>query len=78
MSKKWFSGPPPSVGWWPASNQRWGGSIRWWDGERWSCAAYGRSNEMDAADIAKIPAGCRQGKIEWQHRPASWPERSKT
>ena len=77
MSKKWHSGPPPSVGWWPASSIRWEQPMRWWNGEIWSRPAYVRHNKMQAADIADQPAICEQSQIEWQHRPDSWPERSK-
>ena len=34
----WHKGPPPHVGWWPASSLRNLEMWRWWDGKAWSCA----------------------------------------
>ncbi len=73
----WRKGPPPSIGWWPASIYRIPDSLRWWDGERWSVPAYPEDSVHQASAYAKSPATC-QHEIEWTDRPASWPERSKT
>jgi len=78
MSKKWFSGPPPSVGWWPASGSGWDEPIRWWDGLNWSRAALPEFSAKKAAARARRPSPFANDKIQWQHRPESWPERSKT
>lgn len=32
----WRSGPPPEVGWWPASTCKDPGFVRWWNGRWWS------------------------------------------
>lgn len=79
MSKKWFSGPPPSVGWWPASSTRakWGARYRWWNGSRWSVWA-SDSDGPEKAGLFGMLVDPFPGQIEWQHRPDSWPERSKT
>ena len=78
MSKaKWFSGPPPSVGWWPASKGRVMNAYRWWDGTRWSAMAQNWYTAEYAAVIASRPTPPRE-PVEWRERPASWPKRSKT
>ncbi len=69
----WHKGPPPSIGWWPASNCRNPDTLRWWNGSEWSFPAH---SGMTAEDAAKTPAGTDD--IEWTDRPASWPERRKT
>lgn len=81
MSKKWHKGPPPSAGWWPASRRRDGRELRWWDGEFWSIRFEpSDSGGMKAKDantpLAKSPFP--GSEVEWKHRPASWPERSRT
>jgi hypothetical protein len=77
MSKtKWHSGPPPSVGWWPASRFRDDAWMRWWDGERWSFAAHLSFSAKQAEDKASMSADFTG--INWTDRPASWPERSRT
>jgi len=73
----WHKGPPPSIGWWPASTARDPGIFRWWNGKWWSSACVSRFSAQAAADEAKWKAPS-QGSIEWTERPASWPERSKT
>lgn len=77
MSKKWFSGPPPSCGWWQAS---WGDNpkiLRWWDGERWSDPARMTFDAVEAAERASTFSDF-SAHIRWKHRPASWPARSRT
>ncbi len=74
---KWNLGPPPSIGWWPASKHRNPTVLRWWNGERWSMAVtrylhpgyinYYATTPADPADV-----------IFWAERPRSWPERSRT
>jgi hypothetical protein len=73
----WHKGPPPSIGWWPASVSRDPDAYRYYNGEWWSTVAY---QEFEAKRAAVI-ACCKdasQDDIEWADRPASWPERSKT
>jgi hypothetical protein len=77
MSKKWFSGPPPSVGWWPASWAKNAGILRWWNGVSWSCAA----EKGDLIEQVKSAASTYTeftNDVQWQHRPSNWPKRSRT
>lgn len=73
----WRKGPPPSIGWWPASLHRSRLVLRWWDGTHWSQAAYVTRSAARAALIAAKPA-VQPRRIEWTDRPDSWPERAKT
>jgi hypothetical protein len=75
--QKWHKGPPPSVGWWPASWNRIDAIFRWWDGALWSAGAVAGFTARKAAKKAKTPAVLQQ-YIEWTDRPADWPERSRT
>ena len=72
----WHSGPPPSVGWWPASISQQDGNYRWWNGRWWSLAARANTPLEDVALIANMAA--HTAAIQWQHRPAAWPDRSFT
>ncbi len=76
MTEKWFSGPPPSLGWWPASRFRRAHFLRWWDGEKWSHGAFRGATPLMAAIAAARPSIYTD--ILWTHRPNSWPEHSKT
>lgn len=76
MSKAWHSGPPPSIGWWPASVNRHRGVLRWWNGSAWSDAAWSKFSLASVERSAYKRS--TQGGIRWQHRPESWPARSKT
>jgi hypothetical protein len=73
----WHKGPPPSVGWWPASRLRNPNVLRWWDGSAWSFPV---SIRMTSAQAERHSAkkSDRTCDIEWTERPASWPERSRT
>jgi hypothetical protein len=73
----WHKGPPPSIGWWPASRHRKPDVLRWWDGSRWSYPANRHMTAEKAAISAEMPSSFSYS-IEWADRPASWPERSKT
>jgi hypothetical protein len=76
---KWHKGPPPSIGWWPASVSGDPDATRWWDGKRWSEVAFDGYSAAEVETTAKTPVGwIKQPYIQWQHRPESWPERSKT
>lgn len=73
----WHEGPPPSIGWWPASICCDPRTLRWWNGKRWSVACYPK----DSAKSVGFWAGVyNTGKetIFWAERPESWPARSKT
>ena len=82
MSNKkpvWRKGPPPSIGWWPASFHRNPNALRWWDGKMWSRNA----SADDSLVWVGIAAANREFKsaqadIEWTDRPKNWPKRSKT
>ena len=76
-AQKWHKGPPPSIGWWPASVNRASSSLRWWDGAGWSHAVF----EGYPLEIVIEQASMRAPKrppIEWADRPATWPARSRT
>lgn len=77
MNDEWHSGPPPSLGWYPASITESEGVYRWWDGARWS----EHSIKTHTAETAAIYAQRKAvyfDKIKWKHRPSDWPERSRT
>lgn len=67
-ARKWHSGPPPSVGWWPASCMHKATVIRWWDGRRWSDCAPITSTPEVAARHAKNPAQTMGYSIQWAAR----------
>ncbi len=73
----WRKGPPPSVGWWPASRSREPVVLRWWNGEWWSVGCVSNYTVKTVARLATQKSRY-QAKIEWTDRPADWPERSKT
>lgn len=50
----WRSGPPPEVGWWPASVLRDPNWIRHWDGEHWSVGAHSRNGVGDDPDTLTL------------------------
>ena len=72
----WHKGPPPSIGWWPASRCRLPDHFRWWNGKWWSMPATITETAKEAEYAAKIKTV--MSDIEWTDRPASWPERSRT
>lgn len=72
---KWFRGPPPSQGWWPASVHRDPTALRWRSASGWSGAAR-RGDSLEA--VAYIATTVAYSDIEWTDRPASWPKRSRT
>lgn len=63
--RQWHSGPPPSVGWWPASVCEDPEAIRWWDGV-WSLMAVPENDAETAAWLAGQPAD--QDQIKWTER----------
>jgi hypothetical protein len=73
----WHKGPPPSIGWWPASLTCDAECLRWWNGASWSCPAYPEFS-VERAQREAEQQSYRQNEIEWTERPASWPERSRT
>ena len=76
---KWHKGPPPSIGWWPASVVRDANVLRWWNGEYWSAAAEEKSSQWGVYIAASNRENLSvQTDIEWTDRPEWWPARSKT
>lgn len=63
----WRKGPPPCVGWWPASVLRNTQALRWWDGKQWSWAADHGDNAKQAASMSRLRDN-RQVHIEWCDR----------
>jgi hypothetical protein len=53
---KWHSGPPPSIGWWPASVNENPKFFRWYDGAEWSASVTESDNAEYAAACAVIKA----------------------
>lgn len=74
--RKWHKGPPPSVGWWPASNSMDKSVVRWWDGSSWSVACHRGTPIADVGYQAARKSDL--GGVEWRDRPVSWPKRSRT
>jgi hypothetical protein len=56
MKTKWHKGPPPEIGWWPASRVGDKYCIRWWNGKIWSCPATQWMPAEEAARVAKMPS----------------------
>jgi hypothetical protein len=73
----WHKGPPPSIGWWPASVCREPRSLRWWNGRWWSLPAYSDMTATEASWFARRDTRS-QSIIEWTDRPDDWPKRSYT
>lgn len=74
-TRPWHEGPPPFVGWWQASTTGDRGTWRWWDGFRWSRAAYPQMTAEQAARQAalQLPRGLSQ-QVCWTWE---WPERGR-
>lgn len=66
-ARQWHSGPPPEIGWWPASIVRDPNAIRWWDGFSWSALAYPRYCAYWAAEMARTKTNL-PNLIEWTER----------
>lgn len=78
MSKTiWHSGPPPSLGWWPASFKKDLNMLRWWDGECWSIYAW-RGATLERVLLAPKIKIYNSVDVYWTARPKSWPARSFT
>lgn len=68
--KEWHYGPPPEIGWWPASankepNIR---SIRWWNGREWSYSAYPDNTAREAGLIAEYSSQFDVNQVRWTDR----------
>jgi hypothetical protein len=70
----WHAGPPPHIGWWNASVCSDLEAWRWWDGTRWSKAAY-PDEFWGLEEIqmwAETPASEEhQQRVRWTHL---WPD----
>jgi hypothetical protein len=65
----WHRGPPPEIGWWPASTACDPNSIRWWNGKRWGAALQaGFQSERTLNFWATADAGARSTRIFWTER----------
>lgn len=75
----WRDGPPPSVGWWPASITRSDNELRWWNGLFWSVGVANASTTPSrlAARTAARPSQ-KNNQVEWTDRPTDWPKESYT
>ena len=65
---KWNSGPPPELGWWPASLSMNVKLLRWFDGEKWSQPVYISANQFDAEQAADIKTTIGIENIKWSDR----------
>lgn len=74
---EWHSGPPPSIGWWPASIFKLETILRWWNGKHWSDPVGIHNNQFRAGHIARFPAAF-SNNIVWKQRPKDWPPQSYT
>ena len=77
VAKSWRKGPPPSVGWWPASRHKMK-VYRWWNGEYWSAGATSEVSAERAGVAAARRSIYSNEEIFWRERPSDWPERSRT
>lgn len=72
---RWLEGPPPRVGWWPASIHRLPNRYRYWDGSQWSINAT-KADQYRAEELAKVPDHpVMQSLIYWVNEPWLWPPR---
>lgn len=63
-----FGGPPPSIGWWPATIHGIRGPIRWWNGEHWSACAFKGESMEHVLKMAKTQADSTTAEfIKWSH-----------
>jgi hypothetical protein len=67
----WHKGPPPSIGWWPASSVRDPSCLRWWGGEHWGGPCYEGESLGSVEWEAKRKMTSYLDGIEWTERPAS-------
>ena len=74
----WHKGPPPSIGWWPASRIGVRGFYRWWDGTHWSAPVTRHAEAAHVERSARSVAVAPHSSISWLPRPASWPASSLT
>lgn len=62
----WSSGPPPEIGWWPASFTKDPRSLRYWNGQWWS---YYVSDACDSKQAERVMSKkANQDGILWCQR----------
>ena len=64
---KWRSGPPPSVGWWPASMWNYPDILRYWNGRNWSIGVSMARSASCAGEQSKDGTQ-NSRKIKWTDR----------
>jgi len=63
----WHSGPPPSVGWWPASKYRDSQALRFYDGRWWSESLY-KCDSLSMVALLGNRVDQDQNSIMWTER----------
>ncbi len=64
----WFKGPPPAIGWWPASVARRAFVLRYWDGKHWSQSVHMDTTRQEIAQIKLHQALGEEKHIRWINR----------
>jgi hypothetical protein len=64
-TRKWHKGPPPHVGWWNASVNRFEDCWRWWDGKQWSKSAWEDEPSRLAASASMMKQEPVAYPVEW-------------
>jgi hypothetical protein len=65
---EWRSGPPPEIGWWPASMTCDPDCIRFWNGWRWSLFCTSADDISEARRSARKRAPYHNDEIRWTDR----------
>ena len=67
--RKWYSGPPPHVGWWLCTDNSfehdYADMWRWWDGEAWSFFSLSTDSAHNAGKNARCRAYFMRNKEKW-------------
>lgn len=65
----WRDGPPPGIGWWPASLVSYLDPtvLRWWDG-KWSSVALDSDSAERAGRVASLESITHERFIRWTDR----------
>lgn len=66
----WKLGPPPSIGWWPASTFLEESVLRFWNGKCWSWPVDETCSLIEVATMAERPSN--HPHIFWAQRPWWW------
>ena len=65
---KWHRGPPPDIGWWPASLMRDPKRLRYWDGKGWSVFVEHTSTAEEASQRAATVWSVGADSMVWTDR----------